>query len=240
MAIILIFFIVIVVLAIFFFRFISRSGQRGEFTGSGPSDQLLDQITIQKRDDYFRRMMTRQRTVKIIFLVFIIVVFTFPFFLILFDTLSSHGKLDAESYDARMRDSYLLLGGMAGLGILFFLLVSLLMKKMLQNYREVIWSLDKKHFEKMIDMNQCMNILDNFMLAPPFIIGQSGLYVFKLGRVLAFPWVDITNLKITSAPRSGFFVRMKVWGKIYFFSIADRTMMNILEAECIHHGIQRS
>ncbi|MFP3833015.1 hypothetical protein [Chryseobacterium sp. SIMBA_028] len=240
MYIALIFFIIIVVSAIFFFVFISRSGQRGEFTGSDSSNQMLDQITIQKREDYFIRMKARQRAVNIIFLVFIAIVFSFPFFLTLFDTLSFQGKLDAERYDARMKDSYLLLGGMAGLGMLFFFLVSWLMNKMTQNYRRVILSLDQAHFEKMIDVNQSMNMVDGFMLAPPFIIGQSSIYVFKLGRVLAFPWTDITNIKITSAPRSGFFVRMKVWEKIYFFSIGDRTMMNILEAECVHRGIPRS
>ncbi|MEG0926903.1 hypothetical protein [Chryseobacterium sp.] len=231
---------IIIVLAVLFFGFISRSGQKGAFAESDSLDEQRDQVTIRKREDYFKRMKARQRTIKIIFLAFLVIVLSFPFFLTLFDTLSFHGRLDAERHNARMRDSYLLLGGMTGLGILFFLLISRLMNKMIQNYRKVIGSLDQKHFEKMIEVNRSMNILDSFMLTPPFIIDESRLYVFKLGRVLAFPWADITDLKITGAPRRGFFVKMKVLGKIYFFSIGDRTMMNILEAECVHRGIPGS
>ncbi|WP_144428986.1 hypothetical protein [Chryseobacterium sp. StRB126] len=91
----------------------------------------------------------------------------------------------------------------------------------------------------MIDTHQSMNLVDRFTMSPPFIVSRSGLYVFKLGRVLTLLWADITELTINSAPRNGYFIKMKVKGKIYFFTISDRPMVNIFVAECVKHGIAR-
>lgn len=231
-----IFLCIIVVFALLFIGLRSGAG-RGESVEF--SDLLPDQESMRKREEYLMLMKARLRKVKIVLLIFIIMVFSIPFFVVMYDTVTFSGKMDMESHEKRMRDIYIFLGSMIGLGLLFLMLVSWLMRNMTRNYKKVIVSLDKSGFEKMINVNQSMNMLDRFMMTPPFIMGQTGLYVFKFGRVLAFPWKDITAFKITGAPRNGFFVRMKVSGKMYLFSIADRSMMNILEVECLQQGIAR-
>lgn len=229
--------IIIVVFIVLFLGLLSRRQNVNTFSDTDFRNQSLDQADIQRKNEYLEKMASRHRTIRIILLVFVVVVFSFPCFYAWFDTLSFKGRLDDESYGSRMRDNYLFMGGMLGLSGLFFFMISLVKKKMLQGYRDVIISLDKKEFEKMLEMNQAMNGLDRFTMSPPFILSKAGVYVFKLGRVLVLPWPDITELKITGAPRGGYFVRMRVQGKLYFFTISDRTMLNLLEAECVQRGI---
>lgn len=227
----------VIIFIVLFIGLLSSRQNVSTFSDMDFRNQALDQADIQKRNEYLEKMASRHQKIRIILLIFVVAAFSFPCFYAWFDTLSFKGRLDAESYGSRMRDNYLLMGGMLGFSGLFFFIISLVKKKMLQGYRDVIISLDKTEFEKMLDINQAMNGVDRFTMAPPFIISKAGVYVFKLGRVLVLPWPDITELKITSAPRNGYFIRMRVHGKLYFFTISDRTMLNVLEAECVQRGI---
>ncbi|SDJ16358.1 hypothetical protein [Chryseobacterium jejuense] len=232
-------FIFFIVFAVLFIGILSRPQQVNTFSGTDFQTQPLDQSAIKKREDYLTKMETRQRTISIILLVFMVLAFISPVFYAWFDTLHYKGILDKESYDARIGDNNLLMGGMLGMCGLFFFMISLLKRKMLQSYKSVILSLNQTDFETMLDVNQAMNGVDRFTMSPPFIVSQSGLYVFKLGRVLTLLWADITELTINSAPRNGYFIKMKVKGKIYFFTISDRPMLDIFVAECVKYGVPR-
>lgn len=231
--------VLLIVFAVFFIGMLSRPQQVTTFSGTDFETQPLEQWAIQKREDYLTKMAARQRTISIILLIFMVLVFTSPVFYAWFDTWHFKAILDKESYDARIRDNNLLMGGMLAMCGLFFFMISLLKRKMLQGYKNVILSLNQTDFETMLDVHESMNAVDKFTMSPPFIVSQSGLYVFKLGRVLTLLWADITELKINSAPRNGYFIKMKVKGKIYFFTISDRSMVSIFVAECVKHGIAR-
>lgn len=228
---------IFIIFAVLFIGMLSRPQQVNTFSGTDFRTQPLDQSAFQKREDYLTKMAGRQRTISMILLVLMVLGFSSPVVYAWFDTLHFKGILDKERYELRIRDNNLLMGGMLGMCGLFFFMISLLKRKMIRSYKNVILSLDQKDFEKMLEVNQSMNGVDRFTMSPPFIISQTGIYVFKLGRVLVLPWLDITELKITGAPRGGYFVRMRVQGKLYFFTISDRTMLNVLEAECVQRGI---
>ncbi|MCS4301219.1 hypothetical protein [Chryseobacterium sp. BIGb0232] len=229
--------IIFIVFAVLFVGMLSRPQQVNTFSGIDFRTELLDQSALQKREDYLTKMDSRHRTISIVLLVFMVIAFSSPVVYAWFDTLHYKGILDKESYDIRIRDNNLMMGGMLGMCVLFFFMISLVKRKMIQGYKSVILSLSQKDFEKMLDINQSMNGVDRFTMSPPFILSQYGLHVFKLGRVLAFLWADVTEFKMTSAPRGGYFIRMKVRGKLYFFTISDHTMLNTLEAECRQRGI---
>lgn len=231
--------LVFIAFAVVFIIILVRPQKVDTFSGTDFRTQSLDQVSIQKREEYLTKMDRRHRTISIILFVFMIIGFSSPVVYAWFDTLHYKGILDKESYDIRIRDNYLFMGGMLGMCGLFFFMVSLVRRKMLQSYKSVILSLNQGDLETMFEVHYSMNGADRFMMSPPFIISQSGLYVFKLGKVLTFLWTDITEFKINSAPRNGHFIRMKVKDKIYFFSISDRPMINILVAECVKHGIPR-
>ncbi|WP_347219354.1 hypothetical protein [Chryseobacterium sp.] len=199
--------IVFIVFAVLFIGMLSRPQKVNTFSGMNSQTQFLDQPAIQKRKEYLTRMEARHRTISIVLLAFMVIAFSSPVVYAWFDTLHYKGILDKESYDIRIRDNNLMMGVMLGMCGLFFFMISLVKRKMIQGYKSVILSLNQSDLEAMFEVHHAMNGMDRFMMSPPFILSQSGLYVFKLGRILTFLWTDITELKINSAPRKGYFYK---------------------------------
>jgi len=214
---------------------VSRPGKKGAAGNEGVKP-ISSAIDVDERESYIRRMVHRQRKVKWGLLLFVMAVLTIPFFITVSDTLSLKEVLSKDRYALRMRDSYILLACMMGVGLLFYFFISMLFKNMHRHLVEVILGLDRLHFEMMKEINNHLNVFEGFMIAPPFIVGQQYLYVFKWARVLSFPWQDITEIKITGALRRGFFVRVIVEETTYFFGIGERELTNVLQREAPLHN----
>ncbi|WP_293915382.1 MULTISPECIES: hypothetical protein [unclassified Sphingobacterium] len=226
----------VMVLTLAFLWKISGVGTGDETVAENFSEAHNGFLYTEKRDAYIKKIIRRYQQLRWVIIGIILITAFIPFFITVSDTLSFNGKLDPERYESRMRDSYLLLICMLGIGLLTCFFSWMIFKKTVQNYIKVIMELDNIHFEKMISVNNYLGLVNQFMMNAPFIMGSSNLYVFKLARILVLPWAEIKSIKTTSAPRNGYFVRVKVNEKTCFFTVGEPQMVVILETEALKYN----
>ncbi|EFK57091.1 hypothetical protein [Sphingobacterium spiritivorum] len=226
----------VMIITLVFLWKISGLGVKEETVAGDFYKANRDFLYSEKRELYIKKMIRRYQQLKWIITIIVLIIAFIPFFITVSDTLSFNGRLDAERYDARMRDSYILLVCMLGIGLLTCFFSWMIFKKTVQNYTKVIMELDNAHFEKMISVNNHLGLVNQFMMNAPFIIGYSNLYVFKLARILVLPWSEIKSIKITSAPRNGYYVRVKIKEKTYFFTVGEPQIVVILETEALKYN----